>query len=1074
MSEAGEEKSDGLEIISIGKLYSGSWEKKYWSCSRGKDRYPYPVGFKAVRTQNGIKYRMEICEGVKGPLFKIGSTDGLSCSGQTPDIAWESFQKKRSSRVKFLHGKRFSCKIDGMEFFGFKNASVQRLLRELMANAGGIVEQNLLPSEFCSEASETRIPIQLTHFSLDHDMLLGKPQVTGKRSRKEKMIKATSQSVTDLKRIRPQNGEHDVVASSNGLTGQEDCSDRLHLIIPTLKEHHLSKSARDFQRSTNLDPVIEEELVASVQDHRLLNSFDLSDDLKVDGHIPLEQSKPISSGISTTIGEEGNLPEDKEHLDRSKVSAGLQFNCSIGEDEERERICPKTIHDAELCVPNTLDHPPDDLSNSFAHQVKKEVPTKYSPKLDNAIATDKAILEDLATESESLREDEISTSNSNVSSGKGDLDSVGQDIAKSMMTVLLPRALPLLNTFSRKKKKNLKPSEMSAIVTTSENEKIDRIAIPVRELPETAELDQNKEDQISSRNLEYDGRMKSVVPDSFDDSGSGDLLIDNLRLLETADRKTSPHCNRELALNHGIDICNDSTSKASLGSTFPSKNDAFTSFSEKSLCIQKQTMKDDTKTCPDYSEDILDLTTSFLDQELADLDIPTSNSLIQRVNSDNVAQKHEAKDCSKMNNNATSLLNAKLEEVLKLVGCYIHPMPVLSVLLRMVGKEIYICALCGSLAQEDKILFVYSTPVTGEKTGSPSFVGHASVILDDAFGRNQIAVDNSCLHFTPDGQSLVLLNSIKVPCCREGNIHCPCQLCTSDCFEKNAVKIVHIRVGYVSVINKLKTAQTVCCILVCEPNHLVAAEESGKLCLWVMDSTWSSQLEECHLPVADNWPPSPVELKKLPKSASLIIGHNGFGEFSIWDIKKQILVLKFSGPSTTISKCIPISFFQWQRKGNVPPYYNQEELINEVLNATEMWFSGEDSELVRPIEAEDLAIWLLVSTVSCLDFQPSYKSGDWQMDSVGSWKLALLVKNTVVMGSALDLRGVAAGASLGHGIIGRSDGLVYMWELSTGIKVGNLHQFKGSGVSCIATDMSKPGALAVASDGGELLVYVYL
>ena len=133
---------------------------------------------------------------------------------------------------------------------------------------------------------------------------------------------------------------------------------------------------------------------------------------------------------------------------------------------------------------------------------------------------------------------------------------------------------------------------------------------------------------------------------------------------------------------------------------------------------------------------MLDLTTSFLDQELADLDIPTSNSLIQRVNSDNVAQKHEAKDCSKMNNNATSLLNAKLEEVLKLVGCYIHPMPVLSVLLRMVGKEIYICALCGSLAQEDKILFVYSTPVTGEKTGSPSFVGHASVILDDAFGRN--------------------------------------------------------------------------------------------------------------------------------------------------------------------------------------------------------------------------------------------------------------------------------------------------------------------------------------------------
>lgn len=51
--------------------------------------------------------------------FQISSTDGLSCSGQTPDIAWESFQKRSCSRVKFFRGKRFSCKIDGMEVFRF-------------------------------------------------------------------------------------------------------------------------------------------------------------------------------------------------------------------------------------------------------------------------------------------------------------------------------------------------------------------------------------------------------------------------------------------------------------------------------------------------------------------------------------------------------------------------------------------------------------------------------------------------------------------------------------------------------------------------------------------------------------------------------------------------------------------------------------------------------------------------------------------------------------------------------------------------------------------------------------------
>lgn len=39
----------------------------------------------------------------------------------------------------------------------------------------------------------------------------------------------------------------------------------------------------------------------------------------------------------------------------------------------------------------------------------------------------------------------------NCSSENSDLDSVGQDVAKSMMTVLLPQALPLLKEASRKK-----------------------------------------------------------------------------------------------------------------------------------------------------------------------------------------------------------------------------------------------------------------------------------------------------------------------------------------------------------------------------------------------------------------------------------------------------------------------------------------------------------------------------------------------------------------------------------------------------------------------------------------------
>ncbi|KAE8661454.1 hypothetical protein F3Y22_tig00113725pilonHSYRG00346 [Hibiscus syriacus] len=106
-------KSDDLEIVSIGSLYKVPWEKKYWSSSRGKDRYPYPVGYQAVRAHNGSTCKTEIHEGTKGPFFVI-SCAGQSCSGKTPDIAWEKFQKMGCSHLKIWHGKRFSCKIDGV------------------------------------------------------------------------------------------------------------------------------------------------------------------------------------------------------------------------------------------------------------------------------------------------------------------------------------------------------------------------------------------------------------------------------------------------------------------------------------------------------------------------------------------------------------------------------------------------------------------------------------------------------------------------------------------------------------------------------------------------------------------------------------------------------------------------------------------------------------------------------------------------------------------------------------------------------------------------------------------------
>lgn len=56
-------------------------------------------------------------------------------------------------------------------------------------------------------------------------------------------------------------------------------------------------------------------------------------------------------------------------------------------------------------------------------------------------------------------EEEMAPYDANMNSEKSDFDSVSQDIAKSMMTLLLPHAIPLLKKTRRKKKKTVMPSE---------------------------------------------------------------------------------------------------------------------------------------------------------------------------------------------------------------------------------------------------------------------------------------------------------------------------------------------------------------------------------------------------------------------------------------------------------------------------------------------------------------------------------------------------------------------------------------------------------------------------------------
>ncbi|KAH0668456.1 hypothetical protein KY289_022949 [Solanum tuberosum] len=1516
-----DEKSDGLEILSIGKLYTGSWDKKYWSSSRGKDRYPYPIGYNALRTQNGVSYKMEIYEGLNGPLFTISTTDGRSCSGQTPDIAWESFQKK-GCQIKLLHGKRHSSKIDGVEFFGFKNTFVQRLLRELVANTSGTPEQNFLSSiSLRNETSEavnqteltesktapnlqthtekpqsagkrnmkgrtnniksaaktslknprrqnkssnikalnpgqqeygeypppfssskrscnssealqesetlqtinesekvlvpvvesfdkddhlkvdslssqggrkhlnpkTEIPIEelvantsgtpeqnfLSSISLrnetseavnqtehtvsetDPNLLthMENPQSAGKRNRKGRANNIKSAANTSLKKPRRQNKSSDIKALNPGQqeygehpppfsSSKRSCNssealqesetlqtinEREKVLVPVVesfyKNDHLIVDSLSFQGGRkHLNPETEiplEELLANISvmpeqnflssnslgketseavnqtEHRgsktdpnvlthmekppragkrnskgrtnniksaanislkkprhqnkssnikallsgqqeygehlppfssskgscnssealqesenmqtiierekvlipVVESFDKDDHLIVDSLSSQGGRKHLNRETEKPVEEYTELQKDGKLFDRSKVldEQVIENQMTAGKDGESPvENGTQRINDANLWAPDTLDHPPDE-SFSLTAEIVKDVVAAASTIVPDSLIID------------SQPESEMGTSSLEVNSQKSESDSAGHEIAKSMMTFLLPRALPLIRTYTRKKKNDTKSPEISIHNSQDENKKIGLYL----DSTSVSELDKNSLLRQKKENTSFPVRgcvpastacslAEAIVPDSFDNSESqytpSQRQAQILQVAEVAKEDQSVQglhtCRPEIvgpSKNDNLEAaaCNGETGTERENDFLPSTH-KFVQASRKEISGTQNTgaiVSGSLTNIPLSGESMVQhvsLSESIICRDFRDDSVPESNVGInamhtshfllgssskqcqteQSISTDephiegrplnfntkerstntngtpfNLASRSQDEEMDQMldhiqtskfldstatnsEGNLTEMLsrdqqcvrftgplldeqkqkinfsadttekkenneNVNMETqkdfkaesersgVLKVIAGYAHPMPISSVLLSTQENDLYICVLCGQPLHEDRTIFMYKAPMEGEERGCPSFIGQVSIrfqFSDGAF-RGDIELDSAAVQLTPIGQSLVLFNSVIAPSCREGDIKCRCSLCALNIFEENAVKIAQIRNGYLSLITKLKTTLRVCCILVCPPDHLVAVEESGKLYVWVMNSKWSAETEKrCLLP-PDCPPFSTMKLKRIPNSASLVLGYNGFGEFSLWDIKKCMLASKFSASSTSVFQCLPVSLFRWQRKFTVPAGVT-EEIINEITDVTKMSFLEiSDNQPFCSLEDKDVAIWVLISTAPDSN-SSAYQSSEQQSDSDHWWRLALLVNNTMIMGNSLDPRATAIGFSAGHGIIGRSDGLVYMWELTTGKRLQTLHHFKDAAVSSIVSDNSSHRAVAVASDGGQLLVYL--
>ncbi|XP_045787380.1 uncharacterized protein LOC123882822 isoform X2 [Trifolium pratense] len=1133
------ENADNLEVISIGSLYNGPWEKKYWSSSRGKDRYPYPVGYQAVRAHNGTTYKMEIVEGVNGPKFLISSDDGNSVSGKTPDFAWKEFQKKGCTRMKIWHGKRLSSKMDGLELFGLKNQVIQRLLRELGADINGIVERSIVSSNISNDVSKTQHDDCHPNVGTSPDLLvsLKRARVTGKRSRCE----------LKKKKLNGRSGPQSVelaCSSASDVKNETTLVQRSSTTNNGLEDEDGAQNQIDVSPSLSIKPSVGKtsNCIAS-QNDQLLNPIDISEDKKA-GAVPSERQTGFLSSAnkkSTEITE--NLSTEKL-LHRSHDVEMKMTSLLVTADDKVIQSGSKESQGCignDLCDPDTLDLQ-ENASDSAPSNLDKNTYSEPACEVSS---------EDLLNS----KHEEVLRPDSNLSSEKNDFNSAGQDVANSMMSLLLPQAVPLLNKMvtedvygeqgEKIHKTNTGTEHMKSIVLDSfeysQCEDLKNSEILSFNIAEVDKSSFSKEmcypksqEQLPgdlpngpstccASELEFKNRppdYDACVPDSvLDDMSPPDVCIPDSVLDDMSPAHDSFNSLKN-GLSAGQDFTGEKTQDEAVGKTgnvktmmmssSQSPNIVYTRtlqgncFSAKSPECDKielgtrqmhtardtvppsktiQTKND--KLCePDDSAGLL------LETLEAHSDIPDVQSNLAELNhssqnpnplscENKCSGSKEAQFVSEPMVQRNQELKNNLNSSVKFVGCYMHPMPVSSLLLKTREDEIHICVLCG-LTSQHRTLFTYKVATKGPNFGCPSVMAHTPIILPDPKYNfmGEIILERTGVELTPDGQYIVLIGSIKTPNCREGKIDCCCSTCTSVCSEKNALKIVHVESGYVSVLATLEAVEDLHCILVCEANRLVSVGESGRLQVWVMNSTWSEKIEYFIIPADGSTSPGIVELKRVPRCAHLVVGRNIYGEFSLWDITKLNCVSSFSAAKYPISEFFPISLFDLQTKGLGLSYASIEEKAEIFLEATNFWHS-EQRETCVYLPTEDVAMCFLVSTPSDFDCCPNHVSTSSHHDvhTARSWRLALLVKNSIVFGSPLDPRTTTVGVSGGYGIISTSDGVVYMWELARGSKLDTLHHFHDGTVTSVATEdlnSNSRSAMGVAGDAGQLLLYLHL
>lgn len=487
-----------------------------------------------------------------------------------------------------------------------------------------------------------------------------------------------------------------------------------------------------------------------------------------------------------------------------------------------------------------------------------------------------------------------------------------------------------------------------------------------------------------------------------------------------------------------------------------------------------------------------DVPPSTLKAEVVENNDSRARSVLKKEsNVNNLEPVHRTPEDNIINIDGSTDGNKRAMESTVLVGCYGHPIPVLSLLLSVWGKDVHLCVVCGLLQERERILFMYKVVIEEASCNYSCLLGYTRVILPDAEAYFEIksVFDKYGIQLTADGHNLVLLECIKIQDLREPRVNCLHSKCISlgQC-EGHGVKLVSVKNGHVSVLAQLSSMESMYCLLVSAPQSIIAAGENGRIHVWRMDLRWSMCVEEFILPTDSRTTAHIWELLSVPHLPHLIISHNCNGYYAIWDISRRVMLSTFCSMDYNIFQSVVVGVVSQHGCGKMSKTFTDCKLPDEVEYRDD--FKDNISSNIVPrkhresrlrsnhacshldFNEEYIAVCILVLVAPHTDkIQINQDENCDELKKKGSWRLALLENKVFLLGDTLDPRASVASVLSQNGVIGTSDGHIYTWEVMNGRKLLTSKDFEGVSISCITADPTST-AFAVAGSDNRVLLYV--